>query len=220
MTTATLVESPAPAPASASVASGLAASSSTEMLGEQIAALAARLHAATYELLVLLREFDRADRAGTTASCPVRTGSTWRTGIDLGRGPREGARRSLRLATLPLVSSDDAARSHLLRQGASADSRRYARQRGPCSSSVAQSGNGCARRTPGRRLAPRAIRCAAAQAESRHLERHLSHLGGRRRDDRDPAGRLTPRVGAGGPAGARGRRRPAVPRELGRGVDG
>ena len=35
---------------------------STERLGEAIAELAARLHAATYELLVLLRQFD--ERAG------------------------------------------------------------------------------------------------------------------------------------------------------------
>ena len=37
-------------------------SRSTDGLGEAIAELAARLHAATYELLVLLREFD--ERAG------------------------------------------------------------------------------------------------------------------------------------------------------------
>ena len=36
----------------------LARRADTDDLGETIAALAARLHAATYELLVLLREFD------------------------------------------------------------------------------------------------------------------------------------------------------------------
>ena len=56
MTTATLVDSPAP------IASGVVPSPPTELLGEQIAALAARLHAATYELLVLLREFDQRIR--------------------------------------------------------------------------------------------------------------------------------------------------------------
>ena len=36
----------------------LAGRADTDDLGETIAALAARLHAATYELVVLLREFD------------------------------------------------------------------------------------------------------------------------------------------------------------------
>jgi hypothetical protein len=35
----------------------------TDALGETIAALAARLHAATYELLVLLHEFDERTTA-------------------------------------------------------------------------------------------------------------------------------------------------------------
>ena len=53
---------------------------STEALGEQIAALAARLHAATYELLVLLREFDeRTGWNGGFASCAHWL--HWRTGI-------------------------------------------------------------------------------------------------------------------------------------------
>ena len=42
---------------------------STEGLGEAIAELAARLHAATYELLVLLREFDERVITGTGVSC-------------------------------------------------------------------------------------------------------------------------------------------------------
>jgi hypothetical protein len=43
-------------------------------LGDAIAGLAARLHAATYELLVLLRAFDAASD-GPADSSPVRTGS-------------------------------------------------------------------------------------------------------------------------------------------------
>ena len=41
-----------------STATGLVPSTPVEELGEAIAELAARLHAATYELLVMLREFD------------------------------------------------------------------------------------------------------------------------------------------------------------------
>ena len=63
MTTATLVDSPGP------IASAAAPSAPTELLGEQIAALAARLHAATYDLLVLLREFD--ERTGWNTRLPV-----------------------------------------------------------------------------------------------------------------------------------------------------
>ena len=85
--------------------------SSTDALGEQIVVLAARLHAGTYELLVLLREFDdritwnngfascaqwlhstptRTTRAsGAPVSTPTRTtrasgAPAWRTGIALG----------------------------------------------------------------------------------------------------------------------------------------
>ena len=76
---------------------------STEALGEEIAALAARLHAATYELLVLLREFD--DRTGWNngfASCAHWL--HWRTGIDLGAA-REKVRVAHALAALPRVSA-------------------------------------------------------------------------------------------------------------------
>ena len=62
------------------------ARSPTDALGERIAALAARLHAATYELLVLLREFDaRTGWNGGFASCAHWL--HWRTGIALGRRP-------------------------------------------------------------------------------------------------------------------------------------
>ena len=45
-----------------------------DALGERIAELAARIHAATYELLVMLRRVRRRGEAGTTGSCPARTG--------------------------------------------------------------------------------------------------------------------------------------------------
>ena len=78
-------------------------SPSTDGLGEAIAELAARLHAATYELLVLLREFD--ERAGWNngfLSCAHWL--HWRTGIDLGAA-REKVRVAKALASLPLVSA-------------------------------------------------------------------------------------------------------------------
>ena len=78
-------------------------SRSTEGLGEAIAELAARLHAATYELLVLLREFD--ERAGWNCgflSCAHWL--HWRTGIDLGAA-REKVRVAKALASLPRVSA-------------------------------------------------------------------------------------------------------------------
>ncbi len=61
----------------------LARRADTDDLGETIAALAARLRAATYELLVLLRECD--ERKGWNngfVSCAHWL--LWRTGIDLG----------------------------------------------------------------------------------------------------------------------------------------
>ena len=80
----------------------LAPSSPVEQLGEEIAALAARLHAATYELLVLLRSFD--EQAGWNngfLSCAHWL--HWRTGIDLGAA-REKVRVAKALAQLPLLS--------------------------------------------------------------------------------------------------------------------
>ena len=75
----------------------------TDALGERIAALAARLHAATYELLVLLREFDaRTDWHGGFASCAHWL--HWRTGIALGAA-REKVRVAHALTALPLVSA-------------------------------------------------------------------------------------------------------------------
>ena len=74
----------------------------TDDLGETIAALAARLHAATYELLVLLREFD--ERTGWNNgfwSCAHWL--HWRTGIDLGAA-REKVRVAKALPALPRIS--------------------------------------------------------------------------------------------------------------------
>jgi hypothetical protein len=72
-------------------------------LGEEIAALAARLHAGTYELLVLLREFDaRTGWSHGFASCAHWL--HWRTGIDLGAA-REKVRVAHALTILPRLSA-------------------------------------------------------------------------------------------------------------------
>ena len=77
--------------------------SETDDLGETIAALAARLHAATYELLVLLREFDaRTGWNNGFLSCAHWL--HWRTGIDLGAA-REKVRVAKALPALPRVSA-------------------------------------------------------------------------------------------------------------------
>jgi hypothetical protein len=74
-----------------------------ERLGDAIAELAARLHAATYELLVLLREFDAASGwSNGFLSCAHWL--QWRTGIDLGTA-REKVRVARALASLPVVSA-------------------------------------------------------------------------------------------------------------------
>ena len=82
---------------------GSAAPCDTDALGETIAALAARLHAATYELLVLLAEFDaRTGWNNGFLSCAHWL--HWRTGIDLGAA-REKVRVARALPALPLVSA-------------------------------------------------------------------------------------------------------------------
>lgn len=79
-----------------------------EALGEEIASLCAHIHAATYRLLVLVREFD--ERCGWTGdsglggfrSCAHWL--SWRTGIALGAA-REKVRVARALAQLPQVSA-------------------------------------------------------------------------------------------------------------------
>jgi hypothetical protein len=72
-------------------------------LGDRIAALAAHLHAVTYEFLALLGEFDdQAGWHGGFASCAHWL--HWRTGIALGAA-REKVRVAHALATLPRVSA-------------------------------------------------------------------------------------------------------------------
>jgi len=74
-----------------------------EALGQRIGALAAHPHAVTYELLVLLREFDdRTGWNGGFSSCAHWL--HWRTGIALGAA-REKVRVAHALSLLPKVSA-------------------------------------------------------------------------------------------------------------------
>jgi Domain of unknown function (DUF222) len=78
------------------------ASEDTERMGDQIARLAAHIHAATYQLLVLIREFDeREGWGGGFRSCAHWL--SWRTGIAPGPS-RERVRVARALPDLPLIS--------------------------------------------------------------------------------------------------------------------
>ena len=74
-----------------------------EKLGERIAELSAQISAATYELLVMLRDFD--ERGGWNSgfhSCAHWLG--WRVGLDAGAA-REKVRVARALGALPLLSA-------------------------------------------------------------------------------------------------------------------
>jgi len=72
-------------------------------LADAIAELASRIHAATYELLVLIRQFDAC--AGWNNGClSCAHWLNWRTGIDLGAA-REKVRVARALAALPRLSA-------------------------------------------------------------------------------------------------------------------
>ena len=78
----------------------------TEALGDEIAELAAHIHAATYRLLVLLAEFDRREGWGTHSGFRgCAHWLSWRTGIALGAA-REKVRVARALAELPQISAD------------------------------------------------------------------------------------------------------------------
>jgi hypothetical protein len=76
---------------------------STEALGEQIALLSAQIQAATYQLLVMIREFDERDGwSEGFRSCAHWL--NWRTGLGL-PAAREKVRVARALGDLPLVSA-------------------------------------------------------------------------------------------------------------------
>ena len=72
-----------------------------EQLGDRIAELSARIQAATYELLVLIRQFDEANGWSTCVSCAHWL--SWRTGLAPGAA-REHVRVARALGSLPKLS--------------------------------------------------------------------------------------------------------------------
>ena len=70
-------------------------------MGNRIAELASRIHAATYELLVLIRDFDAAGAWSGFTSCAAWL--SWRTGLEPGPA-REHVRVAHALAQLPKLS--------------------------------------------------------------------------------------------------------------------
>ena len=83
-------------------AAGLRRQAETAVLGDAIAELAARIQAATYELLVMVRQFDeREGWGGGFKSCAHWL--NWRTGLAMGAA-REKVRVARALAELPRLS--------------------------------------------------------------------------------------------------------------------
>ena len=72
-----------------------------EQLGDRIAELSARIQAATYELLVLVRQFDEANGWSSCVSCAHWL--SWRTGLAPGAA-REHVRVARALGSLPKLS--------------------------------------------------------------------------------------------------------------------
>ena len=163
-----------------------------ERLGDAIAELASRIHAATYELLVLIRQFDACEGWGNGClSCAHWL--NWRTGIDLGAA-REKVRVARALADLPLLSA-------AMERGALSYSkvRALTRIATPANEvellNVAQCGTAAhvEKLVRGWRRVDRAV--AAREAERRHQHRQLQTWV----DDDGMLvirGRLTPEVGA------------------------
>ena len=75
----------------------------TEALGDQIAEISAHIQAATYGLLVLIREFDEREGWGTYGARSCAHWLNWRTGLDLGAA-REKVRVARSLGRLPVLS--------------------------------------------------------------------------------------------------------------------
>lgn len=164
----------------------------THELGEAIAELAARLHAATCELLVMLREFD-ARSGWNNGFLSGAHWLHWRTSIDLG-ACREKVRVAKALAALPVASA-------AMQQGAIsyAKVRALTRVATPANErrlvdvALAGTASQVERFVRAWRRVDRAE--AATQANARHLGRHLSTWV----DDDGMVvirGRLTPEIGA------------------------
>ena len=100
----TVSEPPSRAPFGASIpASAIRRDNDIAQLGDSIAELSARIQAATYELLVLIRQFEESG-GWNNGFLSVAHWLNWRTGLDLGAA-REKVRVARALADLPLLSA-------------------------------------------------------------------------------------------------------------------
>jgi hypothetical protein len=88
----------------ATAATAATAGADLESLGERIAELSAHIQAATYQLLVMIREFDERGGWNWGACRSCAHWLNWRTGIDLGAA-REKVRVARALGELPLISA-------------------------------------------------------------------------------------------------------------------
>ena len=182
--------------------------STVEQLGEDIAALAARLHAATYELLVMLRRFDAAS-GWNNGFLSCAHWLHWRTGIDLGAA-REKVRVARALPDLPRLSA-------AMQRGAIsyAKVRAITRVATPANEAPAARRRADGDRVPGGARGPRlaALRSRGRRPPGRRAA-SASRAADLRRRRRDAGGARPPdaRAGRGRAARARGGRRPVVAR--------
>jgi hypothetical protein len=163
-----------------------------DALGERIAVLAAHIHAATYELLVMLLEYDEG-RGWNNGFRSCAHWLSWRTGIDLGAA-RERVRVARALRGLPLISAALACGSISY-----AKVRAITRVVTPATEqrlldvALAGTAEHVERIVRAWRRTDRVI--AAQEADARHLSRHLTTW----IDDDGMLvvrGRLTPEIGA------------------------
>src|SRR5688572_17788152 len=163
-----------------------------DALGERIAELAARIHAATYELLVMLLEYDEG-RGWNNGFLSCAHWLNWRTGIDLGAA-REKVRVARALPGLPRIAAALACGSISY-----AKVRAITRVATPATEqrllniALAGTASHVARIVRAWRRTDRVI--AAREADARHLSRHLTTW----IDDDGMLvlrGRLTPEIGA------------------------
>ena len=163
-----------------------------DALGERIAELAARIHAATYELLVMLREFDEGT-GWNNGFLSCAHWLNWRTGIDLGAA-REKVRVARALPGLPRIG--DALRRGTISYAKVRAITRVATfetEQKLLDVALAGTASHVERIVRAWRRVDRVI--AAKEAEARHRSRHLTTW---IEDDGMLVlrGRLTPEVGA------------------------
>ena len=183
-----------------------------DRLGDEIAVLSAQIQAATYELLVRLREFDQREGWGHHGAKSCAHWLAWRTSLDPGAA-REWVRVARALEHLPAALRGDAQGRGLVLEGAGADPDRHTGDR--CG--VGRAGP---RRYRGAHRADRAgLPALWTEGGTRegptHAGQPLPALLARRGRDVHSAGASRSGGGSGGAARDRCRRRGAPPGEAG-----